>query len=80
MTDEKHLDGDDVPKDVKAFESSNKLESSDTPTEYENENDDSPRITDHKAERSICFKLDIRLLPVLAIMCKLWSRLYFYLQ
>jgi hypothetical protein len=31
--------------------------------------DDIARVTDHKAERALCFKFDIRLLPVLAVMC-----------
>lgn len=29
------------------------------------------RVMDHPAERSLCFKFDVRILPVLAIMCKL---------
>lgn len=29
------------------------------------------RVVDHEAERKLCFKFDIRLMPVLAIMCKL---------
>lgn len=28
------------------------------------------RVLDHPAERSLCFKFDIRILPVLAVMCK----------
>ncbi|EEP78760.1 hypothetical protein UREG_03606 [Uncinocarpus reesii 1704] len=30
--------------------------------------DDSARVLDHRAERALCFKLDIRLLPILAVM------------
>lgn len=29
------------------------------------------RVVDHVAERKLCRKFDIRLLPVLAVMCKL---------
>lgn len=38
--------------------------------------DDTVAVVDHTAERSLCFKFDIRILPVLAIMCKLttWLR------
>lgn len=32
-------------------------------------NDETARVVDHEAERKLCFKFDIRLLPVLAIMC-----------
>lgn len=28
------------------------------------------RVVDHVAERKLCWKFDIRLMPVLAIMCK----------
>lgn len=28
------------------------------------------RVVDHAAERSLAFKFDIRILPVLAVMCK----------
>lgn len=31
---------------------------------------DSTAVVDHAAERSLCFKFDIRILPVLAVMCK----------
>lgn len=34
----------------------------------------SARVLDHPAERSLCFKFDIRILPVLAIMCE-WVNL-----
>ncbi|KAI2014118.1 hypothetical protein LOY86_006574 [Ophidiomyces ophidiicola] len=33
--------------------------------------EDTARVTDYKAERILCFKFDIRLLPVLAVMCQL---------
>jgi hypothetical protein len=32
--------------------------------------DDVTRVVDHKAERRLCRRFDIRLLPILAIMCK----------
>lgn len=32
--------------------------------------DDSTAVVDHAAERSLCWKFDIRILPVLAVMCK----------
>lgn len=28
------------------------------------------RVVDRAAERSLCFKFDVRILPVLAVMCK----------
>lgn len=31
--------------------------------------DDSPRVLDPAAERRLCWKFDVRLLPVLAVMC-----------
>lgn len=31
---------------------------------------DSTAVVDHAAERSLCWKFDIRILPVLAVMCK----------
>ena len=31
---------------------------------------DTARVLDHKAERKLCRKFDVRILPVLAIMCK----------
>ena len=33
-------------------------------------NHDTARVLDHRAERALCRKFDIRLLPVLAMMCK----------
>ena len=30
---------------------------------------DTVAVVDHAAERSLCFKFDIRILPVLAVMC-----------
>lgn len=30
------------------------------------------RVVDHKAERALCRKFDVRLLPVLAFMCRLF--------
>ena len=32
--------------------------------------DEVTRVVDHKAERRLCRRFDIRLLPVLAIMCE----------
>lgn len=32
---------------------------------------DTARVLDHEAERKLCFKFDIRILPILAVMCKL---------
>jgi hypothetical protein len=32
--------------------------------------DDTPRVVDHIAERQLCRKFDVRILPVLAIMCE----------
>lgn len=32
--------------------------------------DEVTRVVDHKAERRLCRRFDIRLLPILAVMCK----------
>ncbi len=32
--------------------------------------DDTARVLDHAAERRLCRKFDIRILPVLAVMCE----------
>lgn len=32
--------------------------------------EETARVVDHPAERALCFKFDIRILPVLALMCK----------
>lgn len=32
--------------------------------------DEVTRVVDHKAERRLCRRFDIRLLPILAIMCR----------
>lgn len=37
---------------------------------------DTARVVDPVAERRLCRKFDIRLLPVLAVMCELSSRWY----
>jgi hypothetical protein len=34
---------------------------------------DTARVIDHQAERKLCRKFDVRILPVLAVMCK-WQR------
>ena len=41
--------------------------------------EETARVTDHQSERSLCFKLDIRLLPVLAVMCTFYSDIFFLL-
>lgn len=33
-------------------------------------NNETARVVDHEAERKLCFKFDIRILPVLAVMCR----------
>ena len=33
--------------------------------------EDVVRVVDHKAERALCRRFDLRLLPILAVMCKL---------
>lgn len=44
--------------------------------------EETARVVDHPAERALCFKFDIRILPVLAIMCKsslpprCWARVF----
>lgn len=32
--------------------------------------EETARVVDHRAERQLCRKLDIRILPMLSIMCK----------
>lgn len=32
--------------------------------------EDVVQVVDHKAERALCLRFDLRLLPVLAVMCK----------
>lgn len=32
--------------------------------------EETARVVDHPAERALCFKFDIRILPILALMCK----------
>jgi hypothetical protein len=32
--------------------------------------DEVTRVVDHKAERRLCRRFDVRLLPILAVMCK----------
>jgi hypothetical protein len=49
------------------YEEAGKTETGDQPPNWRD--DDIARVTDHKAERALCFKFDIRLLPVLAVMC-----------
>jgi hypothetical protein len=34
------------------------------------QNEDTARVVDHIAERQLCRKFDMRLMPVLAIMCE----------
>lgn len=58
--DEGHLS-----KEAVTYEEGDKVESN-HPADPD---DDIVRVTDHKAERKLCFKFDIRLLPVIAIMC-----------
>jgi hypothetical protein len=37
------------------------------------ESEETARVVDHKAERALCRKFDYRLLPVLALMCKIYK-------
>lgn len=38
--------------------------------------EETARVVDHPAERALCFKFDIRILPVLAVMCKSPTRCF----
>lgn len=38
---------------------------------------ESARVVDHAAERKLCLKFDVRMLPVLAVMCKEFIPLHF---
>ncbi|KAK2750357.1 hypothetical protein FQN57_003837 [Myotisia sp. PD_48] len=72
MADEKQQQpaaGEDISKEVNSYEVADKVETSsgDGADEVDDTNE-TARVLDHKAERSLCFKLDIRLMPVLAIM------------
>ena len=59
-------DGGLSKDDAVTYEEADKIESNrpEHHDEYQ-----TARITDHRAERKLCFKFDIRLLPVIAIMC-----------
>ena len=39
----------------------------------EGTHEETARVVDHIAERQLCRKFDVRLMPVLAVMCKLHS-------
>lgn len=70
MADTKRpLDGDTVysKENDTTFEAVNKLENSSS--DGGNGDEETARVLDKKAERSLAFKFDIRLMPVLAIMC-----------
>lgn len=40
--------------------------------------EDVVQVVDHQAERALCRRFDLRLLPLLALMCELSSYLEFY--
>lgn len=42
------------------------------------DDDETARVVDHIAERQLCRKFDVRLMPVLAIMCEFFDRLFTY--
>lgn len=60
---------DDISKNELTYESAGNLERNSLQGEGKFD-DNVARITDHKAERALCRKFDVRLMPVLAIMCK----------
>lgn len=64
----------DPSKDAITYEEANNVESNSPNPEWKG-NEETARVLDHKAERALCFKLDIRLMPVLAIMCAFWATL-----
>ena len=67
-------DAMDVQQAQQAREKEEALE--DTRDWEEQRNDeDTARVVDHIAERALCRKFDVRLMPVLAIMCKSNRRL-----
>lgn len=59
---------DEITKEA-TYEAAEKVESNPPQSEWK-DNEETARVLDHKAERSLCWKLDIRLMPVLAIMCE----------
>ncbi|EEH08259.1 conserved hypothetical protein [Histoplasma capsulatum G186AR] len=58
---------DDISKNELTYESAGNLERNSLQGEGKFD-DNVARITDHKAERALCRKFDVRLMPVLAIM------------
>ena len=59
-------------KDAVSYEKATEVEDN-NPHDESKDEPETARVLDHKAERALCFKLDIRLMPVLAIMCALWD-------
>lgn len=67
-----HISDNDSGKDAANYDAKGDIESSSAGEIVE----DTARVVDHKAERALCRKFDFRLLPVLAIMCKLLMSLF----
>lgn len=42
--------------------------------------EDVVQVVDHQAERALCRRFDLRLLPILALMCELGSYLGFHTE
>lgn len=57
--------GSPPPCDPKAAD----LETSREPTTAPGVVEDVVQVVDHRAERALCRKFDVRLLPILALMC-----------
>lgn len=62
------------PKETKAQPTTKDGVYADVDTEYQADDKENvvattARVLDHPAERALCWKFDIRILPVLAIMC-----------
>jgi hypothetical protein len=53
------------PKDVKDHKDNASIDD----TFAEGTQEETARVVDHIAERQLCRKFDVRLMPVLAIMC-----------
>lgn len=61
----------DVQQAQQAREKEEALEDTADFDEQHRDDDETARVVDHIAERQLCRKFDVRLMPVLAIMCKL---------
>lgn len=80
ISERRAMTGDQEPdagttKDVGSAASDRDLARMESQVKAVGEIQDTARVLDHQAERALCRKFDYRLLPILAVMCKLWLSL-----